>query len=52
LFRLEKKRENEIELYNEFLGMDIYIYRGRGVHGSVRFGSDPKNQPNRITLIL
>jgi len=24
----------------------------RGVHGSVRFGLDSKNQPNRITLIL
>jgi len=24
----------------------------RGVHGSVRFGLDPKNQPNRITVFF
>ena len=24
----------------------------RGVHGSVRFGLDSKNQPNRITVLL
>jgi len=24
----------------------------RGVHSSVRFGLDPKNQPNRITVFL
>jgi hypothetical protein len=28
------------------------MHVGRGVHGSVRFGLDSKNQPNRITLIL
>ena len=28
------------------------IIKTRGVHGSVRFGLDPKNQPNRITVFL
>ena len=33
-------------------GMQISTTTTRGVHGSVRFGLDLKNQPNRITLIL
>ena len=40
-----------LKIFNWY-SASILMQLCRGVHGSVRFGLDPKNQPNRITVFL
>ena len=44
--------ENIDFVNNKFYVAKPKVAFTRGVHGSVRFGLDLKNQPNRITVIL